>query len=124
MNNKRKAPTGVVTPTRADGGVQPDDNTCNRQCQRVSDLLRHGGENPTSCRELTALTGWRPREITRAIEAERRSGVAIAANSRGYFLPADTYELDRYLTSLLHRENEVKKTRLAVAQTRQTTLFS
>lgn len=121
MDSQEKAPTSAVTLTRAkiEGAARNNYNMGANGCQRISDLLRHGSVNATSCRDLVALTGWHPREVTRAIEAERRQGVAIAANGKGYFLPADDYELDRYLNSLLHRENEVKKTRIAVAQTRQ-----
>lgn len=121
MNNKEKAPTSAVTLTRAkvEGSACINYNMGANGCQRISDLLRHGGINATPCRDLVALTGWRPRQVTRAIEAERRQGMPIAANGKGYFLPANDFELDRYLNSLQHRELEVKKTRIAVAQTRQ-----
>ncbi len=91
----------------------------NQICQ-VSDLLRHGAANAISCRELCQiLPGWRPRDITRKIEAERRAGVPICANGNGYFLPADDAELDAYLRSLGHRLREVQRTQRAIAATRQ-----
>lgn len=122
MLNNKDAHTGAATPARArvEGGVQVDYITGDSQRQwRISDLLRRGGDNATTCRELASLTGWRDREITRSIEAERRAGTPICVNGAGYFLPANDIELDRYLISLQHREAEVRKTREAVALTRQ-----
>lgn len=122
MCDNKKAPTGAGTPARAGNKcrTQPDSNTEIKGCQiRVSDFLHHGSENPTSRRELEKLLNWRDREVTRAIESERRHGIPIAANGRGYFLPANDFELDDYLRRLVHRENEIKKTRVAVALTRQ-----
>lgn len=122
MYDNKKAPTGAGTPARAGNKcrMQYDSITETNTCQiRVSDYLHHGSENPTSRRELEKLLNWRDREVTRAIESERRHGIPIAANGRGYFLPANDIELDDYLRRLVHRENEIKKTRVAVALTRQ-----
>ena len=125
MCDNKKAPTGAGTPARAGNKcrTQYDSITETNTCQiRVSDYLHHGSENPTSRRELEKLLNWRDREVTRAIESERRHGIPIAANGRGYFLPANDFELDDYLRRLVHRENEIKKTRVAVALTRQQTM--
>ena len=122
MCDNKKAPTGAGTPARAGNKcrTQSDSITETKTCQiRVSDYLRHGSENPTSRRELEKLLNWRDREVTRAIESERRHGIPIAANGRGYFLPANDFELDDYLRRLVHRENEIRKTRTAVALTLQ-----
>lgn len=86
---------------------------------RISDYLHHGGGNAIPARELAKLTGWTPREVTRAVEYERRHGVPICANGRGYFLPARDHEVDTYLRSLHHREIEVRRTRQAVAASQQ-----
>ena len=85
----------------------------------IADLLRRGRSNAMPCRDLAALTGWTPREITRQIQRERAAGVPICANGNGYFLPADDAELDAYLRSLGHRLREVQRTQRAIAATRQ-----
>ena len=122
MNDNKKAPGNVGTPTGAGDKykILSDSITEISSCQtRVSDYLHRGSEHPTSRRELEKLLNWRDREVTRAIESERRHGIPIAANGKGYFLPANDFELDDYLRRLVHRENEIKKTRVAVAMTRQ-----
>ena len=88
----------------------------------ISDLLHCGRDAPTSARELSQLLGWKLRTVTRAIEAERRQGVPILASGDGYFLPGNDSELDDYLGALAHRESEIKRTRAAIAQTRQQTM--
>ena len=125
--SNEKAPTVGTTMEANQGGamlsccVSCNDNTILQESRQVviSDYLRHGGANAIPARELAKLTGWTPREVTRAVEYERRHGVPICANGRGYFLPAWDHEVDTYLRSLQHREAEVKKTRQAVAATQQ-----
>ena len=122
MNKKQQAPTGARTPARAgvEGGLRTNYTMVAGQRQwRISDLLRLGADNATPCRDLARVLNWEPRAVTRAIEAERRAGTPIAANGRGYFIPATDFELDEYLRRLHHREAEVRKTREAVALTRQ-----
>lgn len=89
----------------------------------IADLLRRGSSNAMPCRDLVTLTGWTPREITRAVERERRAGVPICANGEGYFIAANDAELDAYLRSLNHRLREVEKTRQALAASRQTRMI-
>lgn len=90
-----------------------------RQDGAVSSLLRHGAENATTARELSQVLGWEVRAVTRQVERERRAGIPICANGAGYFLPGNDVERDRYLACLAHREAEIRRTRAAVAQTRQ-----
>lgn len=126
MHDYRKAPVGVVKPAGAtrESLCISYSTTTKDQCQiRVSDFLHHGSDNATPCRELVTLLGWEDkRAVTKAIETERRHGTPIAANGKGYFLPANDYELDTYLHSLQHREREIRRTRDAVAATRQQAL--
>lgn len=86
---------------------------------RIADMLHRGSSNATSCRDLAALLGWTQRQVTRAIERERRAGTPICANGNGYFLPETDAEMDGYLRSLGHRETEIRATRAAIAQVRQ-----
>ena len=98
-------------------------NNCNKSKPTsqspVGDLLNHGAAAALPCRDLVALTGWTPREITRQIQRERASGVPICANGAGYYLPDNDAELDAYLRSLGHRLREVQRTQKAIAATRQ-----
>jgi len=62
-----------------------------------------------------ALTGWNERVVRRQIEAERRRGVPILSdNSRGYFLPADEHERERFVRSMRHRAREISQVADAV----------
>ena len=126
MLENKKAPGGVEKPTRAGERSKSCIDCIIPQEPRqvlVSDLLHHGATNAVSARELSRILGWQPREVTRAVEYERRHGTPILACGNGYFLPANDVETDRYLRGLLHREIEIKRTRRAVEATRQQTIF-
>lgn len=125
MKQNENAPgADVQTPRVGNEGVSCNDYTIAQDFRqvRVSDFLRRGSGNPTPRRDLIVFTGWGAREITRAIEAERRSGTPIAASANGYYLPANEFELDDYLNRLQHREREIRRTRAAIAATRQQTM--
>jgi len=131
MNAKMETPTGADTLARAKGGFgNVRFGSCGnyttsqdfRQDYPVANLLRHGADYATSARELAAFLNWPPRMVTRQIERERRAGIPICANSAGYFLPSSDVERDFYIASLAHREAEIRRTRAAVAATRQTTI--
>ena len=85
----------------------------------LTDLLQRGKENAISSRVLVPVLGLRDtRALTQLIEKERRAGVPICASvtePTGYYLASDADELRRYLHSLRRRENEVGRTREALA---------
>lgn len=86
----------------------------------ISDYLMTGAENATTGRELCSLLGIHPRDLTEAIERERREGKPICANTAppfGYFLAANRSEMKAYCRSLLHRAGELHKTRKACLDT-------
>lgn len=121
MSNKLP-PTGTAPTgdTRRRSLTTNQSITDKATCQSpIADLLHHGGNNATPCRDLVTLTGWTSREVTRAIQRERAAGMPICASGAGYFLPANDAELDAYLRSLSHRLREVQKTQRAIAATRQ-----
>ena len=88
---------------------------------KILDLLPHGAENAITAAELSRLTGWSPRDVTRAIQRARLHGAAICSScgtTPGYFVTDDAGELDRYVRSLAHREHEIGATRAALTVAR------
>lgn len=73
----------------------------------IADLLGVGRENAIPRRDLERLTGLAPREVSLAVERERRSGVPILADGSGYYLPASHDERAACVRSLRHRAREI-----------------
>ena len=84
----------------------------------IYEALRTGAEYAITGRELAILYNCDLREITAAIERERRAGKAICANSggadAGYFLAGSKKEMQNYCDRLQRRETEIYKTRMAM----------
>ena len=61
------------------------------------------------------------RQLSKAVERERRRGApicaAVSGDSRGYFLASSPDELSAYLKALDHRLREVRRTRDACGDT-------
>ena len=86
----------------------------------ISDILEEGADNARSGREICEVLGITIRELTAAIERERRAGKPICASTAkpaGYFLAANQAEMQGYCNSLLHRAGEIHKTRKACIKT-------
>ena len=85
----------------------------------VAPLLKRGRKNTITARELAAVLGVNPREVTARIEVERSAGAPILADcgsiTGGYFLPESKADVDDYLTIVDHRIAEVQAHRDAVA---------
>lgn len=82
----------------------------------ISEYLSEGAENARTGRELCSLLHITPRELTVAIERERRAGKPICAatgRTPGYFLAANQEEMQDYCSSLQRRAGEIHKTRRA-----------
>ena len=82
----------------------------------VSDFLLEGAENAKTGKEICSALDITARDLTAAIERERRAGKPICASTGttpGYFLAANKEEMQRYCNSLLHRAGEIHKTRNA-----------
>lgn len=117
MRNKNKARPGAATPERVEGkraiigaAVNPtvQSTTPAPAGQRsIADLLGVGRENAIPRRDLERLTGLAPREVSLAVERERRSGVPILADGSGYYLPASHDERAACVRSLRHRAREI-----------------
>lgn len=85
----------------------------------IAELLGVGAENAKTSKELTAIIGCDRRQLTAAIERERRAGKAICASTGehpGYYIAADDDELESYCKSLQHRAGELTATRLALLE--------
>lgn len=84
---------------------------------KVSDLLAVGKENARSSDDLCSLLGISKRELTQAVNRERRAGAPICASSdskhHGYYLAENKEEMQRFCRSLFHRAGEIHKTRRA-----------
>lgn len=132
MSKKKKARSTAATVKRAEAAAfsgaaasfSGESNTLSgtRQVVRIADVLPVGAGHAISGRTLAALLGFRDvRQLSKAVERERRRGApicaAVSGDSRGYFLAASPGELKRYLDSLNRRIGEVCRTRNACEQT-------
>lgn len=83
----------------------------------IAELLSTGAENARTGKELASVMGCDIRDITAAIERERREGQPICAATGehpGYYLASDAAELENYCGRLHHRAAELYKTRAAL----------
>lgn len=97
---------------------------CDRGCQQshkqqystgqarktsIYDLLPVGAEYAISRRQLSAITGLPDRRLRRQIAEERRAGLLILSSTAevggGYFRPADTQELRRWVAMMTAHTN-------------------
>lgn len=83
----------------------------------VTDVLGKGAGNAQTGRDICLIMNVSKRELTKAIERERRAGAPICANTSGpcpgYFLAGTREELARYCDSLKRRAAEIEETRAA-----------
>ena len=89
---------------------------------RVAAVLPEGKRNARPGREIASLLGLRSvRELTQAVERERRCGVPVCASNDsaapGYFMPKSPEELAEYLSSLRRRLRAVGRTETALEET-------
>lgn len=87
----------------------------------VFEYLSEGAENARTGKEICKALNITARDLTIAIERERRAGKPICASTDrknpGYFLAANQEEMQRYCNSLFHRAGEIHKTRNACMKT-------
>lgn len=78
-------------------------------------MLHTGAENGVTLRDLETLTKQDSRAIRKQIEAERRAGVPILADSKsGYFLPNSEGEKVRCVKQMRGRAREILRTADAI----------
>lgn len=116
MPSNKKRPGSAATPLRAGDLRALCEATSSNAYSNIStpagqrsiaDLLGVGRENAITRRDLERLTGLAPREVSLAVERERRSGVPILADGSGYYLPASHDERAACVRSLRHRAREI-----------------
>lgn len=86
----------------------------------IHELLSAGAENALPGRYLCGLLEINLRDLTQAIENERRQGEPICASTQppfGYYLAANRGEMVRYCQSLSRRLGEINRTRRACLAT-------
>lgn len=86
----------------------------------VYEILLEGRENALTGKEICSLLGIKARDLTIAIERERRDGKPICAScgeNPGYFIAANREEMEHYCNRLYHRAGEIFKTRAACMET-------
>lgn len=116
MSSNKKRPGSAATPLRAgDTRAICEASSSNAYSnisapagqRSIADLLGVGRENAITRRDLERLTGLAPREVSLAVERERRSGVPILADGSGYYLPSSHDERAACVRSLRHRAREI-----------------
>ena len=83
---------------------------------KISDYLLAGKEHAISSSDLCRILKIKRRDLTAAVEKERREGKPICAstgNKPGYFLAQTREEMKQFCDSLCHRAGEIRKTRRA-----------
>lgn len=88
----------------------------------IYEILLEGAENAQTGKEICKLLKITPRELTLAIERERRAGKPICASTGGlpgYYIAIDRATMAGYCNSLKRRERELAKTRRACIKTMQ-----
>ena len=87
----------------------------------IHEYLCTGERNAITGRELGKILQLEPRQISIAVEQERRDGHPICATcsntNPGYYLAENQAEMLRYCDSLHHRAGEIYKTRDACMKT-------
>lgn len=80
--------------------------------ERLLNIIPHGEANAVSQSEITALTGFTPRDTRLIVERLRKQGVVICGSNAGRFIPETTDELKLYVKrtqSRIHTEKECLK---------------
>lgn len=87
----------------------------------IHELLGEGERSARTGKELAKLLGVQPRDISQAVERERRQGKPICATcdkaNPGYYLAEYREDMQHYCDRLHHRAGEIYKTRAACLAT-------
>lgn len=82
----------------------------------IFEVLSTGSENAITGNELCKILDISRRELSTLLERERRAGRPICASygrNPGYFIAETQEEMRRFCQSLMHTEQEIRKTRRA-----------
>lgn len=86
----------------------------------IAEILNTGADNALTGRHLCKTLGISIRDLSAAVERERREGKPICANVAppfGYYLASSRAEMETYCKSLAHRAREICVTRQACMKT-------
>ena len=87
----------------------------------VFEHLATGRDNAVKAKDLAEQLGCSTREITKAVQTERRQGYPICVShdgkSGGYYLASTTQELESTCNRLRHRAGEIYATRKHLLET-------
>lgn len=78
--------------------------------EKIYNALRRGESNAVSLADMCIISGLDNRSTRLCIEHIRRSGRVICSSEKGYFLPANTAELSRYIHKERCRANSISLT--------------
>lgn len=77
---------------------------------KIVDFLLEGRNNAIPLRDLVRIAGLDERTVRRQIHLERAAGAVIISDNRnGYYLPASTFDIQRFARSMSHRAGEIMK---------------
>ena len=80
----------------------------------IASLLHKGREYAQTTTELARITGFHPREVTRAIQRERLRGAPILSDSEGFWLAENAGEILQCAKALHRRAIEIHRTARAL----------
>lgn len=76
----------------------------------IFDFLSVGEKNAITAQELARLLGWDVREVTRVIHNERAAaGTLICSSSKGYFLPENAHDIQKFAATMRSRQAQIAK---------------
>lgn len=93
-----------------------------RKPKPIEQVLEEGQSRAIRAEQLAEIFGTDRRTICAEIERERRQGAPICASTRdqkGYYLAETGEQVRIYCRVLLHRVNEIQRTRRALLKTAQ-----
>lgn len=116
-NEKARLTAGTVKRETETAGQKPystvNCNTDEKEKQDffIASMLPRGSENAITTAELLRRTGYAcKRQMTKAIQAERKAGALIASRTDGqggYFQPSSRAELEDYVQSMTGRAKSI-----------------
>lgn len=90
----------------------------------IYELLNHGAAQALTGKQLGKLLHMTQREVSQAVERERRQGKPICATCNaikpGYYIPETQEEMQQYCDRLRHRGGEIFATRAACLRSMNT----
>lgn len=74
----------------------------------ITDFIPKGEQNAITARELAALLHCHWRDVTRSINYLRQHDDVICSCARGYFLPVEETEVQRFVRTMKSRQRQIR----------------